>query len=317
MAVLAGEYPNSWDEFVGQEQAKRQLRIAAKAAKMRGKNLGHCLLKSPFAGVGKTALGLLIAQEMDTMVNIVTGSMKLPDVRMLFTRVETGDIVFIDEIHKVMDGGKANAEWLLHYLENGVLLTPLGPEEVPQVTIIGATTDASRLPVPILQRFSIQPDLVPYTDAEGAHIAEMMALKVLVTDGLPTIDATTAAAIAAAASNRPRWMRRLLEGLRDLALVGEISKPRSGKYDLSETLLFAGLTPDGLTSEAQNYLRVMFVDMRGQAAGAALLKERLGEVGRGLGEIEQLLLDKELIAKTKQGRMLTASGMKRAKALVA
>lgn len=316
MAILAGEYPNNWDEFIGQAKAKRQLRIAARSAKMRGKNLGHCLLKSPYAGIGKTALGLLLAKEMDTEVVITTGAMNLSQVAMLFTKLDPGDILFIDEIHKVMDGGKKNAEWLLHYLENGVLMTPLGPEEVPAVTVIGATTDAATLPVPIRQRFSLVPDLVPYTDEEGTQIAMMMARKVMVVDGLPLVSQEVGAAIALASSNRPRLMRSLLEGLRDLALVGEIASPRNGKYDIAETLTFAGLTPDGLTAEAQTYMRVMINEFQGGPAGAAPLRERLGEVGKGLSEIEQLLTDKELLGRTSRGRLLTAAGRKRGTALV-
>jgi Holliday junction DNA helicase RuvB len=313
--ALAGEYPNNWNEFVGQDKAKRQLRIASGAAKLRGKNLGHTLLSSQFAGIGKTSLALLVAKEMDTQVLITTGAMTLADVRVMFTKLEDGDILFIDEIHKVMDSGKKNAEWLLHYLQDGVLLTPFGPEEVARCTVIGATTDVGVLPEPVKERFTVQPELVAYTDVEGQSIAQAMSLKVMVPDGLAPVHAEVAQAVAAAASNRPRWMRRLLEAMRDLALVGEIPRPRTGKYDMDSTLAFTGLTHDGLTPEAQAYLKVLFVDMRAQATGLAVLKERLGQVGRGLSEIEQLLMNKEYVALTKGGRMLTSTGLRRAKAL--
>lgn len=311
-SLSSSEYPRTWEEFIGQEDAKYQLKIRARAAKAKGRNLPHVLLKSPYAGVGKTAMALLLAEEMDTKVICVTGSVKLADARMLFTQFDDGDILFYDEIHKVVDGGKANAEWLLHYLQDGVLLTPLGAERVRQVTVIGATTDAGRLPVPILDRFKLQPVLERYTDAEGAQIALIMGRKIMVTDGLPMISVSVAEAVAAAATNRPRWMMRVLEGLRDLALTDEVKSPRNGRYDLTQALVFCGVTADGLTAEAQEYLRVLFVEMRGRAAGEALLRNRLGTVGTGLNEIETLLVDKNLIGRTDRGRMLTGDGLSRA-----
>jgi Holliday junction DNA helicase RuvB len=312
---LDGQYPESWDEYVGQAKAVRQLKVACLSAQKRGVNLGHVLLKSPFAGIGKTALALLVAREMDTPVWVMSGSPKPSELRLLFAKMEDGDILFYDEIHKAVDRGKAGAEWLLHYLENGVLMGPLGPEAVPRVTIIGATTDAGKLPAPILQRFEVQPELVEYTTEEAARIVVTMSRKLLETEGLPPVDEETARAIAEASSNRPRWMRRLLSSVRDLAILDELVFTESGKYDVAEAFEFVGVTPDGLTVEAQAYLRFLYVDMRAQPTGKAAIAERLGEVGDGLAEIEQLLAGKGLIAKTKTGRMLTGDGLKRARAL--
>ncbi len=309
--ALDGQYPDSWDEYIGQDAAKRSLRIAAKSAAMRGVNMDHALIASPFAGIGKTALALLAIRTAGRRVLVVSGSMKISDVRLMFTRVEDGDIIFYDEIHKSVEGGKKNAEWMLHYLENGVLVTPFGEEKVPAVTIIGATTDKGLLPDSILQRFKVI-DLVAYTDAEGAQIAAGLGQKLLGAAGLTPINAEVAADVAAAASNQPRMMRKLLIAVRDLAITEEIPTPDDGKYDLSEALEFAGLTHDGLTLEAQKYLIIMVTELRAEPAGAGLMKERLGLVGNGLSMVEMLLLDKGLILKSKQGRVLTAAGMKRA-----
>jgi Holliday junction resolvasome RuvABC ATP-dependent DNA helicase subunit len=213
-----------------------------------------------------------------------------------------------------MDSGKKNAEWLLNYLENGVLLTPFGEERVPRVSFIGATTDKGLLPAAILDRFKIV-QLDPYTDGEGAEIAKAMAAKVFGEIGMPKVNATVAAAVARAASNQPRRMRDLLISVRDLAVVGEITTPRNGRYDLTEALHFADLTEDGLTRDCREYLHIMHSELRAEPAGAALMRERLGIVGKGLVPVEQLLLDKGLIVKTKQGRVLTDAGIKRAMAL--
>jgi Holliday junction DNA helicase RuvB len=315
--ALDGQYPLSWDEFVGQKDAIRQLKVKIAASKRRDVMLGHVLLASPHAGIGKTALSLLIARELDTHVWVISGAPKPHELRILFSQMEDGDILFIDEIHKLADRGGKNAEWLLHYLENGVIMGPLGPEAAPKVTVIGATTDAGKLPRPVLERFEIQPTLVAYDQVESAEIAQRLAQKILVTEDLPGLSDDTALAIAEAGSNRPRWMRRIIMAVRDLALAEEIEIRDDGKYDLDEALSFVGVTADGLTSQAQAYLRVMYTELGGQPAGAALLAERIGEVGTGLQAVESLLLDKGLVTKTKAGRVLTAAGIKRARQLTA
>jgi Holliday junction DNA helicase RuvB len=312
--VLDGQYPDGWDDFVGQASAKRALRISAISAKKRAANMPHTLICSPYAGVGKTAIALCTARELDRPMYVVSGAMKINEARVMFSRLEDGMTVFYDEMHKIMDNGKKNAEWLLHYFENGVLITPFGEEKVPQVTFIGATTDRGLLPGTILDRMKIV-ELDAYTDAEGASIAATMARKVLEPEGLPCVSDEVAAAVAAAASNQPRRMRDLLFSLRDLAVVGELEVPEDGSYDLTEPLAFADLTADGLTKEARKYLDILYTEMRAEPAGAALMRERMGLVGRGLNVVEQLLLDKNLITKTKQGRMLTGAGIKRATAL--
>jgi Holliday junction DNA helicase RuvB len=314
-AILSGEYPDNWDEYIGQDRAKRWLQIAAKSANKRGANMGHVLISSPWAGQGKTALAILTARTLGRTVHVITGTVKLADARIMFSRVKAGDVILWDEFHKAVEGGKANIEWMLHYLENGVLLTKRGPEEVPAVTFIAATTDKGVLPEPVLQRFNVL-ELDPYTDIQGARIAGGLSDKIMMPAGLPPIDDDTAVAIAAAGSNQPRLMRKLLMSLRDLAICEEIPEPTDGTYVLEEALNFAGLTPDGLTQEAREYLRILYVELGAEPGGAGLMRERMGLVGRGLASVEQLLLDKDLIAKTKAGRELTTAGIRRAMEVV-
>jgi Holliday junction DNA helicase RuvB len=314
--ALSGVFPDSWDEYVGQETAKHDLRVAIASAKKRGTNLGHLLITSPFAGVGKTALAQLVAREMGAPVLERSGTMTLADVRMMFASAEDGDIVFYDEIHQVVASGTKNAQWFYHYLENGVLVTPWGPEEVPQVTIIGATTDKDLLPEPVLQRFRTIA-LQPYTVEEGAQIAAGFARKLMVTEGLPGLSDDAALAVARAGSSQPRLMRKLVESLRDLTLADEIMAPGDGNYPIQQALRFAGLTLDGLTEDAVRYMLIMQTEMHGQPTGASMLRERLGLVGRGLAQVEALLTDKGYLMRTKQGRLLTNAGLRRAKLLVA
>lgn len=313
--ALSGEYPTTWDEVVGQEKAKRQLRTALIAAQRRGKPMPHTLLASGTPGVGKTALALLCGIERGGGVKVVSGRIRAGEARILLADMSDGDVLVIDEAHRLVETSKKDIEWLLHYMENGVIVGPRGPEPQPQVTIIACTTDAGRLPDTILERFRCTPELLPYTDEEALAIARIMATRVFdFSLKFPTPD--NCAAIARAANNNPRQIRILLENLADEALVTDCAGFADEGYDLSTLLDDHGLTPDGLTSTAQRYLTVLRDEWNGEPAGAAAMKERLREPG-GLDYTERLLQDKGLIALTKRGRCLTQSGIKRAKELSA
>lgn len=311
---LGGDYPTSWSAFVGQETAKAQLMTAARSAKKRRVRMEHTLLSSGRPGIGKTSLALLCAQEMRATMHVATGSLGLGDARLIFANLDDGDVLFIDEIHQLVQGGKAKAEWLLHYLQDGVLVGPLGPEEQPAVTIIGATTDAGRLPETILDRFPVRPMLSGYTLEEAAKIAQGMAKRIF-TD-LPVPSAANCREVALAASFNPRVIRSILSTVRDIALVHNARNLTGRDYDLTEALRWLGLTPDGLNDTMRRYLVVLLSDFNGEGAGQTALQDRLQEPG-GLGYTERLLMDKGLIAKSKAGRVLTQEGIRRAKELLA
>lgn len=194
-----------------------------------------------------------------------------------------------------------------------MLLGPLGPEEQPKVTLIGCTTDAGRLPEAILDRFKLQPDLEDYSDAQAADIALIMCDRVFT--GLTPPSRANCAAIAMAANNNPRRIKALLETLRDIVLVTEAKWTKARGYDLTELFDNFGLTRDGLTPTAQQYLMTLYSDFAGEPAGAAAMKDRLQEPG-GLDLVERVLMHKGLIAKTKTGRTLTQPGIRRARRLV-
>lgn len=311
--ALGGKYPTSWDEFVGQTGAVRQLSVAAKSARLRNESLPHTLLASGAAGIGKTSLAMLIAQEMKCAVAVVSGAISAGAARVLFAEMEDGDILFIDEAHQLVVGGKAKAEWLLNYMQDGVIAGPRGVEVQPKVTIVAATTEAGRLPETILDRFPLKPELTAYSADEAAAIALQMALKVLPID-LPHISLVNAQGIAAAANHNPRKMGALLAQLRDLALVEDHHYDEdTGSYDLTDTLEMQGLTEDGLNLSARRYLIALLTDFP-DGAGIAAIKDRLQEPG-GLAYVERILIDKGFIVRTKSGRQLTATGIRRARDL--
>lgn len=310
--IKLGGHSTEWDHHIGQDKAKRLLQRAAKSAKMRNVTLGHILLASPYAGIGKTSLAILTALEMGRGFRIVSGKVTLREMRTILDDMLAGDVLIIDECHLLVTGGKSNSEWLLPYMQSGTLIGPLGPEDYPQVTIIGTTTDAGKLPGPIRDRFAYAPPLENYSDDDAAAIAIMQARSIF-----PTILAqpspATAYQVAMAAANRPRQIRTLVALMLDLAIVGEITGP---EYDMGEVLDAAGLTTDGLNTIACDYLRILGTSPGQDPVGMAVLGEQLGEAGGGLGDLERLLMDKDLVARTGRGRILTRAGITRYKELV-
>lgn len=312
---LNGTYPDNWDQFRGQEQAKRQLQVAAQSARMRGAAMSHVLLASGEAGIGKTTLGLLTAAELGANVKLVTGKMGANEARIALSGMEAGDVLLIDELHQLVSRGKANAEWLLHLLADGVLLGPMGPEIQPPITVIACTTDLGKLPDTIISRFPLRPVLEPYTEHEAMLVAISMAQHIML-HPLPFPQAADFQAIARAGSCNPRTMGAILSNLRDIVLVDDSvanTEADDGEhvYDLTEALAWLGLSLDGLTKAQRTYLAVLYSEFAGQA-GERPLSDRLGEPG-GLRHIEQPLLRRGLIARTRQGRVLTKDGIRRAR----
>ena len=307
--ITVGGHSITWDDHIGQDRAKRVLRRAAASAKKREAVMGHALLASPYAGIGKTSLAILAALEMNRGFAIVSGKVTLAEMRSVLADMEDGDVLVIDEAHLLVSGGKANSEWLLPYMQSGKLVGPMGPEDYPSVTILATTTDAGRLPGPLRERFPYAPALEPYSDDEAAQIALLHASKLFPGD-IPLPSPAIAHQLAAAGANRPRVIRSLVMTLMDLAILGEVEGP---DYDMVLVLEACDVTEDGLNAQAQEYLKVLH--QAHGALGAAPLAERLGEKGDGLGDLERLLVDKGLIGRTQRGRELTRSGIVRAKEL--
>lgn len=312
--------PNDWSDYIGQAAAVYQLRVRAKAARLRGVPMGHTLIYSKIAGAGKTALAELTAQEIGTEVTSVTEPVKPNRARLLFIGMQEGDILFFDEFHKQFENGKKGAEWLLTYLIDGLVPGPTGRNQpAPKVTVIGATTDVGVMGEPFLRRFPNQVPLEPYSDDEAQQIVATLSMRILDDEvGLPTPTPEVCAAIARAASNTPGDAVRILETVRDLVVAGELNEGISdGSYALTGALAMAGYTPDGLSVREQKCLIALHEDFRCEPTGERLLASRLGEEGGGLLRIANKLTDKGLVLSTKQGRVLTDEGVRRTQELLA
>lgn len=304
---LEGDYPQSWEEFSGQPLAVQTLRMFATAARKRGKPMGHVLLANATPGIGKTALALLVAKELGGSLKIISGKVTAQDAAGVLMRMTDGDVLFIDEIHQLAAGNRRNAEWLLHYMQSGTLVGVSGMINVPRVTIIGATTDASVLPPALLSRFAIRPILEPYTDDQAADMAIALSRKVLVPEGFRELDYDEARLIASAGNRNPRMMRRLLTTLLDVVTADGLAPQQP--YPIDVALFVTGIDADGMSVHAWQYLEILDRDFNG-VGGIDAMTERLASAGGNVPEIESVLLDKGYITRRTNGRTLTAAGLR-------
>lgn len=316
--ILEGPYPRRFDDFVGQDLARTQLISAIRSAIRRNATLGHVLLASGIPGVGKTTLARLTAALLDTGFVEIGGAVTDKDAIRALRVMQDGDVLFIDEIHRLVSGGKARAEWLLTLLQDGMIQTPGGSFMAPDICVIAATTDVQRLPETIWGRFPIRPVLDEYTDEEAVQIAKETARRVGfgVIDDLPMpSDDVWLEPIARAANNNPRAISNLLTQVRDIAISSELDNyTDAGGYDASQALTWSGLSEDGLPSEARNYL--MALHRFGGTASIETIKASIAE--EKVTQTEKLLIQKGLIVISSRGRSLTIpEGWSRAEEFIA
>lgn len=301
--------PADWDGFVGQERVKLQLAVHINSAKARNKPLDHVLLASGMPGVGKTTLAHLIAQEMGSyLMKLVPPFHK----DTLFEAAESlgdGGILFIDEIHKMADNGPAMAENLLHMLEEGKLYTNDGMVKLNDITIIGATTDAGKLPEPVIDRFVIKPHFEAYTTWDLSLITAQFSGRYLA-----GISDDVIVAIARACRRTPRVARELVMAGRDLTLhYGRSCTPE-------ELFTFKQMEADGMTVAHKNYLLALYRNFGRKSgrgveyiAGAESIRKVMRENKRGLESIERFLIEEGYLDQTPSGRRLTDVGIEKAK----
>lgn len=310
------DYPREWSGFVGQERAIEQLMIQIASANARSTRLEHTLLSSGTHGIGKTTLAKLIAAQANVGILEVSGQIDVEQARALLKNMQDGDILFWEEFHTAVLGGRSKADWLLPFMTEARLYTSSGAIDMPDVTIVAATTDAGRLPQTILSRFMVQPELVPYTPDEGAQIAASLAGRIGAHECVTLIGAkgrTKRRAmspddfrrIAVAADYNPRAMRQILTGVRDLAHARPDSYP-----NLETAFDWAKVSADGLTVLAREIL-IILLTAKDNTASIETIKAQLGEPGP-LKHEEQTLLRRSLITITGRGRQLTDTGRNRA-----
>jgi Holliday junction DNA helicase RuvB len=310
------DMPEGWDDYIGQDPMKQQLAVYMASAQARGASLPHVLLASGMPGVGKTTMARLIAKTLGVKIFELVPPFNIHTLVAAAEQLDDRDILFIDEIHKLADGGKRGAEILLKVLEEKVAFMPDG-EVIPlaDITVIGATTDRDKLPEPVIDRFKIKPYFQPYSWSELSAIAIEFAAR---HRALDVVSDSLAVDVAAASRGTPRIIEEMIMAARDMSLA--FKRPPTAE----ELLAFLEVEPDGLTRTHIHYLTAMrqyFARMTKDETieyivGEAAIQQILRETKQGIQRVEAFLVERGLIDRTPRGRRLTDLGIERAEEFI-
>ena len=297
--------PQWLEDFVGQAEARANLRVFIQSARQRGEAMDHTLFHGP-PGLGKTTLAQIVARELGVGFRMTSGPVlaRAGDLAAILTNLEARDVLFIDEIHRL---NPAVEEVLYPAMEDFELDLVIGEGpaartvriELQPFTLVGATTRMGLLTTPLRDRFGIPTRLQFYTEDELFQIVWSNAIKL----GVPS-DEGGAREIARRARGTPRIAGRLLRRVVDFAVV-------EGGGRISQALADAALTRlevdrRGLDGADRRYLRLVAESYSGGPVGIETLSAALSESRDALEEvIEPYLLQQGLIQRTPRGRMLT------------
>jgi len=297
--------PSSFDEYIGQEKLVENLRVFVQAAKERGEALDHVLLFGP-PGLGKTTMSHIIAREMEAPLRSTSGPVleRAGDLAAILTNLEPGEILFIDEIHRL---GAVVEEILYPALEDYHLDLVLGQGpaartvkiELPRFTLVGATTRAGLITAPLRARFGITSRLDFYSPEALATIIERSSRLLGI-----RVNAGGCEAIARRSRGTPRIANRLVRRVRDFAQVagdevitGEVAR---GALDQLE------VDAQGFDQLDRRILEVLISHYGGGPAGVKALAAAVGEDEGTIEDlVEPFLIQEGFLQRTQRGRVAT------------
>ena len=297
--------PQSIDEYIGQSEVKENLKIFIKAAKMRGEPLDHTLLYGP-PGLGKTTLANIIANELGSNIKTASGPAieKTGDLAAVLSTLEQGDVLFIDEIHRIP---RFVEEILYPAMEDFTIDIVVGTDstsrsikiDLPPFTLVGATTRAGDLTGPLRDRFGIVSKLNYYTIEELKNIVKRTS-RVLDYE----ISDDAALEIARRSRGTPRIANRLFKRVRDYACVMENDVI---SYDVASYALDRlKVDKEGLDETDYNLLKAIIERFNGGPVGIEAISSSIGEEQTTIEDVyEPYLLQNGFLKRTPRGRMVT------------
>lgn len=297
--------PSLWDEYIGQEKIKKLLEVAISAAKMRGECIDHALFFGP-PGLGKTTMAGLISKRMESNLKVTAAPMieKSGDLAALLTNLSEGDILFIDEIHRL----SSSVEEILYSAMEDFRLDIIigsGPAaqtvkiDLPKFTLIGATTRAGSLSSPLRDRFGMHFRLQFYEVAELAKIVQNAAVKLN-----KPCDDKASFEIAKRSRGTPRIALRLLKRIRDFADVQ--NEKRVTNPTTMHALEELGVNEHGF-DDMDIRLLTLLANSAGKALGLNTISAALNEDSDTIEDVfEPYLLANGYLERTPRGRVATA-----------